>query len=205
MPFIIMESTLIQWHNSPGQGVLARHGLYYYPVRLLRCSQPNPKGLRSWHVHWLGRCEKFANSINKSTPVAESDMVDDLWHRKSKRRQIRVSDLGWDNQKLVCWYWTSLGIIVGEVDCNTGATTWQGYNSWISDHRVHIRNCNSSPPTSWYLATAISISWNTTNTWHPCPCLWVPCQKWFRFPTKHRVYRWFIMVGSGQGCQMDVR
>ncbi|KAJ7441031.1 hypothetical protein B0H11DRAFT_2351326 [Mycena galericulata] len=68
----------------PGKGALARHGKYWYPVRLLF---KKPGG---WMVKWW-RGNRFIDPQAPPSKVADSDLRDELWANPGARRQICVS------------------------------------------------------------------------------------------------------------------
>ncbi|KAH7907135.1 hypothetical protein BJ138DRAFT_1215655, partial [Hygrophoropsis aurantiaca] len=78
-----------------GKGALARHGKYYYPVRLIQrqlltdaSGRPLPG---TWKVAWWYGC-KFGNSGKPGDIVDEKDLVDELWHDSKRRREIRLGE-----------------------------------------------------------------------------------------------------------------
>ncbi|KAJ7753231.1 hypothetical protein B0H16DRAFT_1835398 [Mycena metata] len=67
----------------PGKGALARHGTYWYPVRLI---SQEPDG---WWVHWW-RGNHFELQPPPSNKVPQIDLRDELWADASARRKIRL-------------------------------------------------------------------------------------------------------------------
>ncbi|KAI0754058.1 hypothetical protein C8Q80DRAFT_1246645 [Daedaleopsis nitida] len=73
---------------EPGKGVLIIHGDFWYPARLLQLEQERPE--RLWRARfWRG------NKYNADPPdlnqlVPESDIVDELWQDRKRRRSIRL-------------------------------------------------------------------------------------------------------------------
>ncbi|KAF4610452.1 hypothetical protein D9613_006555 [Agrocybe pediades] len=73
--------------SRPGKGALCRHGKYWYPVRLL---QKNPH-TKTWRVKWRRGCDfGHYGPPNLEQEVEESDLVDELWNEREKRRAIRL-------------------------------------------------------------------------------------------------------------------
>ncbi|KAJ7698840.1 hypothetical protein B0H16DRAFT_1349348, partial [Mycena metata] len=68
---------------SPGKGALARHGTYWYPVRLI---SQEPDG---WWVRWW-RGNHFELQPPPSNKVPQIDLRDELWADASARRKIRL-------------------------------------------------------------------------------------------------------------------
>ncbi|KAJ7504614.1 hypothetical protein B0H11DRAFT_1709555 [Mycena galericulata] len=75
----------IQKSFSPGKGALARHGKYWYPVRLL---SKEPGG---WMVNWW-RGNRFIEPQAPPSKVSDSDLRDELWANPGARRQIRLGE-----------------------------------------------------------------------------------------------------------------
>ncbi|KAJ7443390.1 hypothetical protein B0H11DRAFT_1931750 [Mycena galericulata] len=69
----------------PGKGALARHGKYWYPVRLLF---KEPGG---WMVKWW-RGNRFIEPQAPPSKVADSDLRDELWANPGARRQICLGE-----------------------------------------------------------------------------------------------------------------
>ncbi|KAJ7086352.1 hypothetical protein B0H15DRAFT_782057 [Mycena belliarum] len=67
----------------PGKGALARHGTYWYPVRLIF------KETDGWVVKWW-RGNKFNQEAVPPNKVSETDIRDELWANAFARRQIRL-------------------------------------------------------------------------------------------------------------------
>ncbi|KAJ7283955.1 hypothetical protein C8J57DRAFT_749943 [Mycena rebaudengoi] len=72
----------------PGRGALARHGKYWYPVRLLARSSFSA----GWRVQWWHGCEFSKSSLPPTADalVSESCLVDALWKNQGERRKIRL-------------------------------------------------------------------------------------------------------------------
>ncbi|KAJ7800621.1 hypothetical protein B0H14DRAFT_2279282, partial [Mycena olivaceomarginata] len=66
-----------------GKGSLARHGNYWYPVRLVM------KAKSGWTVAWW-RGNEYDDPSPPPTLVLDSDLRDELWADTQKRRQIRL-------------------------------------------------------------------------------------------------------------------
>jgi hypothetical protein len=70
---------------------LARHGNFWYPVRLINrvIIEEEPY----WHVKWWP-LSTFANSIPTGAQwislLSQDNIVDELWNRREERRLIRV-------------------------------------------------------------------------------------------------------------------
>ena len=78
----------IDVHRRPGIGALARHGQYWYPLRLILHKK------NKWNVRWQwGGCQFDELSVepNSITAVSQQDVVDSLWNDHTSRRKIRVS------------------------------------------------------------------------------------------------------------------
>ena len=77
----------------PAKGVLVRFGNFWYPGRMLQREQNTP--FSQWRVR-MWRASTYADT--DETPqgsdviVPEDRIVDELWHDRPTRRQIRVSD-----------------------------------------------------------------------------------------------------------------
>ncbi|KAJ7366156.1 hypothetical protein DFH08DRAFT_678760 [Mycena albidolilacea] len=69
--------------SSAGKGSLARHGNYWYPVRLVM------KAKSGWTVAWWCGNE-YDDPSPPPTLVLDSDLRDELWADTQKRRQIRL-------------------------------------------------------------------------------------------------------------------
>ena len=68
-----------------GKGALARHGDYWYPVRLLQRMDGN-----HWQVaRWRGN--RYVDIQDAAALVKEEDLVDELQGDFEARRRIRVS------------------------------------------------------------------------------------------------------------------
>ena len=76
---------------SVGRAALARHGTFWYPIRLI-CALPNG----AWRVQWWRGCNFATPGVepNTVTDVLKSDVVDSLWMDRMGRRNIRVSVFG---------------------------------------------------------------------------------------------------------------
>lgn len=72
-----------------GCGALARHGEFWYPVRLIDHKEDRKK----WQVRWWRGCEFAADGIEADsyTEVELTSLVDSLWSKRTERRKIRVS------------------------------------------------------------------------------------------------------------------
>ncbi|PPR01561.1 hypothetical protein CVT24_005856 [Panaeolus cyanescens] len=68
----------------PGRGALAKHGEFYYPVRLIR------KVMDGWIVVWWRENQFPCMSIPPGSFVSQLAIVDSLWHDSNGRRQIRL-------------------------------------------------------------------------------------------------------------------
>ncbi|KAF9470273.1 hypothetical protein BDN70DRAFT_939859, partial [Pholiota conissans] len=70
-----------------GCGALARHGLFWYPVRLIHTSDGT-----TWRVRWWIGCQFEDAEIQPGsiTTVSFSDLVDSLWQDRHGRRKIRL-------------------------------------------------------------------------------------------------------------------
>ncbi|KAJ7166933.1 hypothetical protein C8R46DRAFT_899417, partial [Mycena filopes] len=66
-----------------GKGALARHGIYWYPVRLIS------KASDGWVVSWW-RGNQFYLQPPPANTVAETDLRDELWANAAARRQLRL-------------------------------------------------------------------------------------------------------------------
>ena len=88
----------------PGKGALVRHGLFWYPARLLQLEETTSQRLwrvRDWRLNVWSTEQPDPNRL-----VLESDIVDELWGQRHERRMIRVSVslTVFENQtrKLIC-------------------------------------------------------------------------------------------------------
>ena len=70
-----------------GRGALARHGIFWYPVRFLLREQDG-----RYRVRWWRGCEFASPGIvpDTITTVNQGDIVDSLWNDRTERRKIRV-------------------------------------------------------------------------------------------------------------------
>ncbi|KAI0683221.1 hypothetical protein BC835DRAFT_1296586, partial [Cytidiella melzeri] len=80
--------------SSPGKGALACYREFYYPVRLLaKIVPPEKQGIVRWRVRWW-RHSIFPSDATLPPPgdsqIAESNIVDELWNDRDKRREIRL-------------------------------------------------------------------------------------------------------------------
>ena len=75
-----------------GRGGLARHGDFWYPVRLI----DHKKAEKRWLVRWWreNQFEEPTIAPGSVSAVADSDIVDSLWGNQVERRKIRVCTLG---------------------------------------------------------------------------------------------------------------
>ncbi|KAG1853086.1 hypothetical protein F4604DRAFT_1660333 [Suillus subluteus] len=76
-------STMIR----PGKGALARHGKYWYPVRIKSRQQVGGKAL--FTVKWWRHCS-FKPDTQPPVEVGEEDLVDALYGDCKRRRMIRL-------------------------------------------------------------------------------------------------------------------
>lgn len=72
----------------PGKGALARHGKYWYPVRIKSCRQLGGK-ITLYTVKWWRHCS-FKLDTQPPLEVGEGDLVDALYGDHKRRRMIRV-------------------------------------------------------------------------------------------------------------------
>ncbi|EIW84332.1 hypothetical protein CONPUDRAFT_142660 [Coniophora puteana RWD-64-598 SS2] len=86
-----LPTTPLAKRLKPGIGALARHGKYYYPVRLLRRVYSGD-GTVAWKVKWWRRClfSTRCSPPQYELPIPEQDVVDALWHDWKTRRMIRL-------------------------------------------------------------------------------------------------------------------
>ncbi|KAJ7109223.1 hypothetical protein C8R44DRAFT_986254 [Mycena epipterygia] len=72
----------------PGLGALAKHGKYYYPVRLLKKADRK----KGWKVQFWRGCQFKSGDPgpNSADLVLESDLVDSLFGDQHSRRKIRL-------------------------------------------------------------------------------------------------------------------
>ncbi|KAH9949621.1 hypothetical protein B0H21DRAFT_836748, partial [Amylocystis lapponica] len=77
-----------------GKGALARHGDFWYPVRLIKLFKsvvlPLRKEHREWRVVWWRGCSLSGSGPDPDARLQEADLVDELWHDESRRRDIRL-------------------------------------------------------------------------------------------------------------------
>jgi hypothetical protein len=76
-----------------GRGALARHGDFWYPVRVIHIEINQFRKTTQWKVRWW-RGNQFASpgiTPDTTTMVPEGDIVDSLWGDRTGRRSIRVS------------------------------------------------------------------------------------------------------------------
>lgn len=69
---------------------MARHGAFWYPVRLLKKTTKDERPV--WRLRWWRLCQFIdpdAPSSSESV-LSESDIVDELWNEPERRRNIRV-------------------------------------------------------------------------------------------------------------------
>jgi hypothetical protein len=71
----------------PGKGALARHGKYWYPVRIKSCRRVGGRAL--FTVKWWRHCF-FKHNTQPPGEVGEEDLVDALYGDRKRRRMIRV-------------------------------------------------------------------------------------------------------------------
>ncbi|KAF5379487.1 hypothetical protein D9615_006638 [Tricholomella constricta] len=71
-----------------GCGALARHGKFWYPVRLIQSEKMQSR----WLVRWWRGCEFEESGITPDfyTLVPAIDLVDSLWMDRTERRKIRL-------------------------------------------------------------------------------------------------------------------
>ena len=71
-----------------GRGALARHGIFWYPVRFIHREQDG-----DYRVRWWRECEFASPGIipDTITTVTQGNIVDSLWNDRTERRKIRVS------------------------------------------------------------------------------------------------------------------
>ncbi|KAG1811699.1 hypothetical protein EV424DRAFT_1515456 [Suillus variegatus] len=72
----------------PGKGALARHGKYWYPVRIKSCRQLGGK-ITLYTVKWWRHCS-FKLDTQPPLEVGEGDLVDALYGDHKRRRMIRL-------------------------------------------------------------------------------------------------------------------
>ncbi|KDR66699.1 hypothetical protein GALMADRAFT_80570 [Galerina marginata CBS 339.88] len=82
----LWNKTLLQ-RLRRGRGALARHGEFWYPVRVI-----HRESNQEWRVRWWRACEFTAAGVipDTITTVAEDDIVDSLWNDSMGRRKIRL-------------------------------------------------------------------------------------------------------------------
>ncbi|KAG2335356.1 hypothetical protein BDR05DRAFT_1036091, partial [Suillus weaverae] len=71
----------------PGKGALARHGKYWYPVRIKSCRRSGGRAL--FTVKWWRHCS-FKPNAQPPGEVAKEDLVDALYGDHKHRRMIRL-------------------------------------------------------------------------------------------------------------------
>lgn len=71
-----------------GTGALARHGNFWYPVRLIHKEEDG----NHWRVKWWRGCNFKIPGIEPGsvTTVPSVDLVDSLWQDQVARRKTRV-------------------------------------------------------------------------------------------------------------------
>lgn len=88
----IAHLILLTTSFRPAKGVLVRIGNFWYPGRMLQQEQhSNP---RKWRIRmWRGSMYEDSNQAPEDLDVFvdESRIVDELWHDRPARREIRVS------------------------------------------------------------------------------------------------------------------
>jgi hypothetical protein len=72
-----------------GRGALARHGDFWYPIRVVHL-----EGDGQWRVRWWRECAFSIPGlvVDTMSTVPEENIIDCLWNNRLGRRQIRVSD-----------------------------------------------------------------------------------------------------------------
>jgi hypothetical protein len=72
-----------------GVNNLARHGDFWYPVRVVHL-----EGDGQWRVRWWRECAFSIPGLvfDTMSTVPEENIIDCLWNNRLGRRQIRVSD-----------------------------------------------------------------------------------------------------------------
>ncbi|KAG1721806.1 hypothetical protein EDB19DRAFT_1646166 [Suillus lakei] len=70
-----------------GKGALARHGKFWYPVRLIRFHGE----MDAWQVRWWRGC-RFPpdRPVDLQSLVPTTDLLDELWQDRTRRRAIRL-------------------------------------------------------------------------------------------------------------------
>ncbi|KAF5323682.1 hypothetical protein D9619_012867 [Psilocybe cf. subviscida] len=71
-----------------GKGALAKHGEFWYPVRLIQ----HLKEEKCWRVKWWRGCKFSTNGIQEGSmsDVPENLIVDSLWRNQDERRKRRL-------------------------------------------------------------------------------------------------------------------
>ncbi|KAF9039799.1 hypothetical protein BJ165DRAFT_1351680 [Panaeolus papilionaceus] len=82
-----MFPRLKEMELRPGRGALARHGEYFYPVRLIQ-----KVSMTRWTVRWWrGNCFVAASvQAGEVSVVNEEDLIDSLWLDRARRREVRL-------------------------------------------------------------------------------------------------------------------
>ncbi|KAF8351863.1 hypothetical protein F5887DRAFT_861192, partial [Amanita rubescens] len=77
-----------------GTGALARHGTFWYPVRLIQlvAGVGRQKNILRWKVRWWRGCKFDSRGIKhgSTTVVSLDNIVDSLWLDQKRRREIRL-------------------------------------------------------------------------------------------------------------------